>query len=1009
MKNSSIQKQLAFHLIVESARNCLLDSLIKEAQEAPPVQSTQPKPEAADKKETPSQPVPTPQPQTAIQPPKPPQPPVTQETVKTPQQPATTEPVKPLQQPTAQETPTTPQQPTTTEPVKPPEPTTSGPRPAPSWIGRLLLSRHGGLDEPTLKNLDEYTKLFNYHSILLGLTRSNPRILQALEDASNLLQKYQQPDLDIKQRHDVIEAFRDRLIDAAQIVSDSLQKNDTLYYNFARAYRALNEGVVSGQLDLSQLDVIRSLLFLMYTTGFTLPGFRENDIMNLYFKLTSFRNFVKANSENQEVIKQAIISLIPTLDRFKQQLYRFRASKTENPDAFLATLQAIETGKDVPIEEFSIPESVRQSQHFKELQEADIRQQVPGFILPTQPPTSERSEQIIKPTTSQIVDIPQKITEDEWKVLGLKEVDQLTPEQIESLKSLRNKLHQWAYFGVTTQNPFIRERAGKAVRFLEEAISNPNPAIFGLVRDNIGILLRDVRNEVILNSPRFYSRLLAHRMILEREINKKEGFYLHPIQLDGISGAIYFFHNLGISIPGVTPREMTNAYRLLRGASNVLWDAKKISPEVYQEAVTSVIRHLKTPQVWNSITKVVDGIINFGRTVYPDKNKFEAELTGFRTAIEHPERFTSSDVDLILHPDNPKTDFSADAEAWRNRFVEETEHPYVFLVTPHELAGVGLRPITPFPEIFELSPPTPDVTRLTRRVEAPRIEFPPLATPEVKPPSLDRPEGAPLSITFEDIERSLEKMPLDWTQRFYLQVDRGVELRRYLKDLNSHDIQRRREASFNIRTKFRDLVEAYNFLNNTGLRFFEQGKLIDLTPEEREQARKHFGTIMRYGIILKALEDLPDDISVEQITEDVFNKIFTSKLVELIRQTYDGVDLTEANYRSVLRDLEKMGLEVQSEYVPRQKFKPRKLETKEEVSKPEPVRETKKAPGIWGFLSSLSPLSLIAVLLGVPIGAIGLLQVLIKDSTAGYVMAGLGTLLTFLGFMGVEKVLGLQK
>ena len=174
-------------------------------------------------------------------------------------------------------------------------------------------------------------------------------------------------------------------------------------------------------------------------------------------------------------------------------------------------------------------------------------------------------------------------------------------------------------------------------------------------------------------------------------------------------------------------------------------------------------------------------------------------------------------------------------------------------------------------------------------------------------------------------------------------------------------------------------------------------------PATRNQAQNSLRTLLKYQFLRRALQRVRatgyGDLST--VDDAVLGEVLSGEISDLYAKVYGTQPLTEDDYSSILQGLKDSGFRVSGVTTPTTT-----LPTAMEISAPtQPI-----SGGLKAFISSLGPLSLFSLVLGLPLGIAGLAQILFSEEpgTGAFALGGLGAILTALGFMNVDKLVGLR-
>jgi hypothetical protein len=270
-------------------------------------------------------------------------------------------------------------------------------------------------------------------------------------------------------------------------------------------------------------------------------------------------------------------------------------------------------------------------------------------------------------------------------------------------------------------------------------------------------------------------------------------------------------------------------------------------------------------------------------------------------------------------------------------------------------------------------------------------EEPTVATPEPAAPETTVPE-MPQEQIGHDVVRRLE----DTLGSLEQMVTRAARLERLLADREYDTIMR----------EFPDYGNAFAFFYRNDLLKYDPAKvhMIMLDPSMQNEAKKSMQTLLRYHFVMKAIREarargLTD---LGSLPRDTIVRMMSSEFDDLYAKAFGDKPLTDNDYLLILRSLQSAGFRVSGLPVQRTIAAP--------VTTSQPAAAT--SGGLKAFISSLGPLSLVSLLVGVPLGIAGLVQLLFgkEDSGIGpYLTTGAGALLSALGLMNVDRMVGLTR
>jgi hypothetical protein len=274
----------------------------------------------------------------------------------------------------------------------------------------------------------------------------------------------------------------------------------------------------------------------------------------------------------------------------------------------------------------------------------------------------------------------------------------------------------------------------------------------------------------------------------------------------------------------------------------------------------------------------------------------------------------------------------------------------------------------------------------TPGVAAPKVQTPEPAALETTVPKMPQEQiGHDLVLGLEDTFGSLEQM-----------VTRAAWLERLLKEKDYDTIKK----------EFVDYENAFSFLYHNDLLKYDPAKvhMIMSDPRMKDEAKRSMQTLLRYHFVMRAIREARARglTHLGSLPQDTVRRMLSSEFDDLYAKAFGDKPLTDNDYLLILRSLQSVGFRVSG--LPVQRTTATSTVTSQPAAAP--------SGGLKAFISSLGPLSLVSLLVGVPLGIAGLLQLLFgkEDSGIGpYLTTGAGAVLSALGLMNVDRMVGLTR
>jgi hypothetical protein len=271
-------------------------------------------------------------------------------------------------------------------------------------------------------------------------------------------------------------------------------------------------------------------------------------------------------------------------------------------------------------------------------------------------------------------------------------------------------------------------------------------------------------------------------------------------------------------------------------------------------------------------------------------------------------------------------------------------------------------------------------------VAEPKVQIPGSAAPETKVPEMPQEQiGHDLVHGLENTFGSLEQM-----------VTRAAQLERLLVDRKYDTIME----------EFSDYRDAFAFLYRNDLLKYDPAKvhMIMLDPSMKDEAKRSMQTLLRYHFVMRAIREARARglTHLGSLPQDTVRRMLSSEFDDLYAKAFGDKPLTDNDYLLILRGLQSAGFRVSG--LPVQRTTATSTVTSQPAAAP--------SGGLKAFISSLGPLSLVSLLVGVPLGLAGLVQLLFGKGDSGigpYLTTGAGALLSALGLMNVDRMVGLTR
>jgi hypothetical protein len=274
----------------------------------------------------------------------------------------------------------------------------------------------------------------------------------------------------------------------------------------------------------------------------------------------------------------------------------------------------------------------------------------------------------------------------------------------------------------------------------------------------------------------------------------------------------------------------------------------------------------------------------------------------------------------------------------------------------------------------------------TPGVSVPKVQIPGSAAPETAVPKMPREQiEHDLARGLEDTFGSLEQM-----------VPNVARLESLLAKREYDTIMR----------EFPDYGNAFSFLYHNDLLKYDPAKvhMIMLDPRMKGEAKRNMQILLRYHFVMRAMREAraKGPTYFGSLPRETVMRMMSSEFDDLYAKAFGDKPLTDNDYLLILRSLQSAGFKVSG------------LPVQRTTATPTVASQPAAAPsgGLKAFISSLGPLSLVSLLVGVPLGIAGLVQLLFgkEDSGIGpYLTTGAGAVLSALGLMNVDRMVGLTR
>jgi hypothetical protein len=283
-----------------------------------------------------------------------------------------------------------------------------------------------------------------------------------------------------------------------------------------------------------------------------------------------------------------------------------------------------------------------------------------------------------------------------------------------------------------------------------------------------------------------------------------------------------------------------------------------------------------------------------------------------------------------------------------------------------------------------------------KEIVTPEVPTPEVAGPEIQIPEPVAPETTVPEVSQEQIGHNLVRGLEDTLGSLEQMVPRAARLERLLAKREYDTIMK----------EFPDYGKAFSFFYRNDLLKYDPAKvhMIMLDPSMQNEAKKSTQTLLRYHFVMKAMREarargLTD---LGSLPRDTVVRMMSSEFDDLYAKAFGDKPLTDNDYVSILRSLQSAGFRVSGLPVQRTTATP--------TVTPQPA--VAPSGGLKAFISSLGPLSLVSLLVGVPLGLAGLVQLLFAKEDSGigpYLTTGAGAVLSALGLMNVDRMVGLTR
>ena len=276
-------------------------------------------------------------------------------------------------------------------------------------------------------------------------------------------------------------------------------------------------------------------------------------------------------------------------------------------------------------------------------------------------------------------------------------------------------------------------------------------------------------------------------------------------------------------------------------------------------------------------------------------------------------------------------------------------------------------------------------------VAVPEVQIPEPAAPEMTVPEMTVPE-MPQGQIGHNMVRSLE----DTLGPLEQMVPNAARLERLLANKEYDTIMK----------EFPDYGNAFYFFYRNDLLKYDPAKvhMIMLDPNMQDEAKRSMQTLLRHHFVMKAIREARAKglTDLGSLKRDTIVRMMSSEFDDLYAKAFGDKPLTDNDYLSILRSLQSAGFKVSG------------LPVQRTTATPTVASQPAASPsgGLKAFISSLGPLSLVSLLVGVPLGVAGLVQLLFgkEDSGMGpYLTTGAGAVLSALGLMNVDRMVGLTR
>jgi len=273
---------------------------------------------------------------------------------------------------------------------------------------------------------------------------------------------------------------------------------------------------------------------------------------------------------------------------------------------------------------------------------------------------------------------------------------------------------------------------------------------------------------------------------------------------------------------------------------------------------------------------------------------------------------------------------------------------------------------------------------------------PTVTTPEQTAPETTVPQTTVPQMTQEQIGHNLVRELEDTLGSLEQLVPKAARLERLLADREYDTIMK----------EFPDYEKAFSFFYHNDLLKYDPAKvhMIMLDPNMQNEAKQSMQTLLRYHFVIRAIREARAKglTDLGSLTRDTIVRMMSSEFDDLYAKAFGDKPLTDDDYLLILRSLQSAGFRVSG------------LPVQRTTVTPTVTSQPAVAPsgGLKAFISSLGPLSLVSLLVGIPLGLAGLVQLLFgkEDSGIGpYLTTGAGALLSALGLMNVDRMVGLTR